>query len=114
MISTKIKEISREYAADLNIRVDYSPTIKPVGINLEDIIKWLKGDRIYDNEDNNVKPLGKISRTYSRTLLWYSILFRIFADGAASEKYLHITEKIKKETKEKLKEFETEWSALLS
>jgi hypothetical protein len=45
-ISTQIKEMSREYSADLNIRVDYNPTIKPVGISLEDILKWLKGKRV--------------------------------------------------------------------
>ncbi|MGD2247272.1 MAG: hypothetical protein PVF58_02625 [Candidatus Methanofastidiosia archaeon] len=44
-ISTQIKEMSREYSADLNIRVDYKPTIKPVGISLEDILKWLKGQK---------------------------------------------------------------------
>ena len=95
-ISTQIKEISREYAADLNIQADYKPTINPVGIKLEDILKWLKGKRVFDTGDNNVKPLQKMSRTYFRDLLRYSILFRIFVDEAASEKYPHITEKIKR------------------
>jgi hypothetical protein len=113
-ICTSIKEFSRECnATDFNIRVDYKQAIKPVGINLEDIIEWLKGRRIYDTGDNKVKPLREISRTYFCTLLRYSILFRIFVDREKSRKYPHITEKIKKEARRKLEEFEIEWSTLL-
>jgi len=112
-ICTSIKEFSREYGvADFNIRVDYAPTIKPVGINLEDIVRWLMDDRVFDTGDNKLKPLKRISRTYFWTLLRYSILLRIFVDREKSRKYPHITEKIKKEAKRKLEEFETEWSTL--
>ncbi|MBU7046895.1 MAG: HD domain-containing protein [Theionarchaea archaeon] len=113
-ISTKMREFSRECGVeDFNIRVDYSPIIKPVGINLEDIVEWLKGDRICDTEDNTVKPLGKIPGTYFRTLLWYSILLRVFVDREKSRKFPHITEKIKREARMNLEEFKTEWSTLL-
>ena len=112
-VSAKIEEFSRECGVeDLNVRVDCTPTIKPVGINLEDIIKWLRGDRIYDTEDNRVKPLGEISKTYFQTLLRYSVFLRIFVDRKKFKKYPHITEKIKKEAREKLKNFELEWSTL--
>ena len=114
-ISSKIKEFSIEFGVeDLNVRMDCAPTIRPVGINLEDIVEWLKGKRIYDTGDNKVKPLGKVSKTYFRTLLWYSILLRIFVDREKSRKYPHISEKIKKEARENLEVFEKERSLVLS
>ncbi len=114
-ISSKIKEFSIERGVeDLNIRVDCTPIIRPVGINLEDIVEWLKGKRIYDTGDNTVKPLGKVSKTYFQALLWYSILLRIFVDREKSRKYPYISEKIKKEARENLEEFENERSLILS
>ena len=113
-ICTRIKEFSSECGAtDFNLRLDYRQTIKPVGINLEDIFKWLKGKRVYDTEDNRIKPLQEMSRTYFRTLLHYSILLRIFVDRKKSKKYPHVIEKIRKKARGELGGLETEWSTLL-
>lgn len=113
-ICTKIEEISRKCdSEDIKIRVDYDPIIRPVGVNLEDIVNWLTTSRIYDTRDNRVKSLEKISRAYFRDLLRYSILLRIFVDREQSGKYPHIVEKIKREAKKEIEELEVEWSTLL-
>jgi len=87
-ISARIEEFSRECdAADFNIRVDHRHIIRPVGVDLEDIINWLTFSRIYDTEDNEVKSIEHVSKAYFRDLLRYSVLFRIFAGGERIKKY---------------------------
>lgn len=109
-ICTQIEEVSKECgAADFNVRMDYSPTIKPVGINFEDILKWLKGKRVYDTEDNKVKSLNNVYKAYFRDLFHYSILFRIFVDRRKTKKYPYMIEKIRKKAKGELEELEKKW-----
>lgn len=113
-ISARIEEFSRECdAADFNIRVDHRHIIRPVGVDLEDIINWLTFSRIYDTEDNEVKSIEHVSKAYFRDLLRYSVLFRIFADRERIKKYPHLVEKIRKKAKEELDGLEKKWWEML-
>lgn len=113
-ISARIREFSRECdAADFNIRVDHRHIVRPVGVDLEDIINWLTFSRIYDTEDNEVKSLEYVSKAYFRDLLRYSVLFRIFADRGGIKKYPRFVEKIRKKAKEELEGLEKKWWEML-
>jgi len=113
-INARIREFCKECgAADFNIRVDFSPTVKPVGISLEDIINWLTFFRIYDTKDNRLKSLEDVSKSYFRDLLHYSILFRIFVDRGKTKKNPYIVEKIRKKAKEELEGLEKKWWKML-
>ena len=67
-------------AKNLEIRVDYRPQIKPIGIELQQIPNWLIQDRIYDPTTGEVKPLKHFCRAYHERLTRYTILFRIYAN----------------------------------
>lgn len=67
-------------AKNLEIRVDYRPLIKPIGIELQEIPNWLLGDRIFDPTTGEVKPLEQFCKAYHEKLRKYTILFRIYAN----------------------------------
>lgn len=78
-----LQELEKELqqlAKSLEIRVDYRPQIKPIGIDLQQIPTWLIQDRIFDPETGGVKPLKHFSRAYHDRLTKYTILFRIYAN----------------------------------
>jgi HD superfamily phosphohydrolase len=69
--------------ANLKIKIDYRPEIRPVGVTLEELDRWLREPRIFDPEDkeNPVKSLNDPAfRHYYRSLRRYVILFRVFAE----------------------------------
>lgn len=73
------KELT-ETAKRLEIRVDYRPEIKPIGIELRQIPEWLIKDKIFNPQTGEVEPLKEFSRAYHEKLTRYTILFRIFAN----------------------------------
>jgi HD superfamily phosphohydrolase len=111
-VCKEIEEFCRESGAeDLNIRLDYRPAIRPVGIRLEDIINWLTSPIIHDTEDKRVKHLKEISEAYFRDLTRYSIIFRIFVDKKESKKHPQVVNKIKKMARKKLKSMDAKWKS---
>ncbi len=101
-VSKRIEEFCKEYGGDLNVKLDYRPAIRPVGIKLDDIIDWLTSPIIYDTRDGKVKPLKEVYKAYFQDLVRYTIVFRIFVDKEKSKKYPHIVDKIKGEAKKEL------------
>jgi len=68
--------------ANLEIKVDYRPEIRPVGVTLEELDKWLREPRIFDSEDEK-DPVKSLSdepafHHYYRSLRRYVILFRVY------------------------------------
>lgn len=107
------KEIAEDGCEDFNIRFDYKPAIKPVGMELNEIINWLRAKRIYDTSDNEVKKLEDIYKSYFRDLIRYSILFRIFVDRKKYKEQPKKIGKIREKAKNILAEFESKWSEML-
>jgi len=109
-VCKRIKELCEEHdAEDFNIRLDYRSAIKPIGINLGEIIKWLTSPIIYDTEDNEVKSLNEIYNAYYRELTRYSIIFRIFVNREKFKKHPSTVKKIKEEAKKELENLDTRW-----
>jgi len=109
-----LKNELNEIAKNLEIRVDFKPEIKPIGISIEEIPTWLLEERIYDPSDGLVKSIRDVSRAYYQKLKQYTILFRIFANRAQLDPstdtkniYRNEKEKIVRVAKEKLSEIET-------
>lgn len=87
LLDTKMEGLLRDLegdlidtAGELNIRVDYKPHVKPIGIELQQIPVWLHQDRIFDPKTGVVRPLKDFSRAYYERLRKYTILFRVYAD----------------------------------
>lgn len=76
----KVEKEVYDMAKNLEIRVDYRPQIKPIGIELQQIPTWLVEDRIFDPTTGEVRPLKHFSRAYHERLRKYTILLRIFAN----------------------------------
>lgn len=104
----------RHGAEGFNVRLDYRPAIRPVGIEPEEVIDWLGSPRIYDTEDGQVKSLKEIYKTYFLDLLRYSVLFRIFVDREKYKTNFDTVNKIKKEAKEELERVDSKWMTFLS
>jgi len=112
------KELN-EIAKNLEIKIDFRPKIRPVGIDLESLREWLLEEIIYDPSDGETKPIIEISRAFHEKLKQYTVLFRIFAnrkqiDPAYDTSHIYINEanKIKKVAEEKIKEIEKEYEKL--
>jgi HD superfamily phosphohydrolase len=104
--------VAKCHAKDFNIRCDYRPSIRPIGIESGEILKWLIKARIYDSMDNKVKTLEEISSAYSDDLGHYTILFRVFADKKKYKDDEHTARKIGDESKERLEELQKKWRRL--
>lgn len=109
----------KESAKNLEIRIDFRPKIRPVGIDLEGLRDWLLEERIYDPSEGETKPLYDISRAYHDKLKHYTILFRIFAnrkqlDPKYDTQNIYNTEKdeICNTAKEKMEEIEKQYEKL--
>ena len=114
-VCERIRELCRKHnAEDLNVRLDFRSAIKPIGISLGEIIRWLSSPIIYDTEDNEVKPLDEIYKSYYRELVRYSIIFRIFVDKEESKGHSNTVKKIKEGAKEELEKLDTKWRKALS
>ncbi|MBU7043891.1 MAG: HD domain-containing protein [Theionarchaea archaeon] len=107
------KIVEEEEITDFNFRYDYRPAIRPVGINLDEIIDWLRSPRIYDTTDNTVTKLEDKYLAYFRDLIRYSILFRIFVDRKKSEEYPHKIERIKEKVEIELDKLEEKWTKMM-
>lgn len=112
------KELT-ELAKNLEIRIDFRPKIRPIGINLESLRNWLMEERIYDPSDGEVKSLHDISTAFHDKLKHYTILFRIFANRKQLDPKYDTTniynseaEKIWKTAKEKMDLIEKEYERL--
>lgn len=79
-ILEKLEVELNEIAENLEIRVDYRPQIKPIGIELQQIGDWLLENRIFDPRTGEVKPLKPFSRAYHERLRKFTILFRVYAN----------------------------------
>jgi len=82
-MSKLLKELESallDIARELNIKVDYRPRVKPIGIEMEQIPIWLEEDRIFDPETGEVKPLKDFCKAYHDKLRKYTILFRVYAN----------------------------------
>lgn len=62
---------------NLKIRVDFKPTIRPIGLDLDEIQRWLRSHEIY-TEDGELKPLKDVSGAYSKELSRYTVILRVF------------------------------------
>ena len=76
----KIEIALMKDAKNLEIRVDYRPGIRSVGIDIEDLPGWINSERIYDPSDGKTKELKDFSSAYQRRLTQYVILFRVYAN----------------------------------
>jgi len=76
----KLKKDILKEAKNLEIRVDYRPGIRPVGINMKDFPVWLEAKNIYDTQKGKITRLKDICLAYHRRLTLYVILFRIYAN----------------------------------
>lgn len=91
---------------NLEIKIDYRPQIKPIGIELKQIPEWLLQDRIYEGT-GKVAPLKEFSRAYHDKLTKYTILFRVFANRKQLKEdkrnvYTSEAKKLRTETEEQL------------
>jgi len=112
------KELT-ELAKNLEIRIDFRPKVRPIGINLESLRNWLMEERIYDPSDGEVKSLHTISTAFHDKLKHYTIIFRIFANRKQLDpKYdtmnvcISEAEKIRKTAQEKMDLIEREYEIL--
>lgn len=64
----------------LEVKVDFSASIRPIGISLPGLLEWLTHDNIYDEEDSQTKNLEDVNRAYFRELTRYQILFYVFGN----------------------------------
>ena len=112
-VSKRIEEFCKECGGDLNVKLDYRPAIRPVGIKLDDIIDWLTSPIIYDTRDGKVKPLKEVYKAYFRDLVRYTIVFRIFVDKEKSKKHPYIVDKIKEEAKKELEKLDKRLEMIL-
>ena len=71
---------------NLKIRVDFRPTIRPIGIDLDEIRKWLRSPVIY-TEEGDLKPLKDVSEAYSKELSRYIVILRVFVDREGHKLY---------------------------
>jgi len=115
----ELKRELNETVGNLEIRIDFRPQIRPVGINIHDVPKWLLGERFYDPSDGEIKPLHDLSRAYHQKLRQYTILFRIFAnrdqlDPAKDTRNVFRSEKntLRRVAEEKLGEIEDLYESL--
>lgn len=76
----KIEKALSEEAKNLEIVVDFRPGIRPVGIEIEDLPKWLTSERLYDPIDGKIKKLKECCAAYHRRLTQYVILFRVYGN----------------------------------
>ncbi len=77
---TELKEELVDSAGDLRIKVDYMPEIRPVGIELRELLEWLTSENIYDEETSSMKNLEDVNKSYFRSLTRYQIIFSIYGD----------------------------------
>jgi HD superfamily phosphohydrolase len=68
------------------LRVDFRPTIRPIGIDLHNIRDWLRSKVIYA-EDGELRSLREISKAYHDELCQYIIILRVFIDRESYETY---------------------------
>jgi len=109
----------KELAKHLEIRIDFRPKIRPVGIDLEKLRNWLLEERIYDPADGEIKSLHEISTAFHDKLKHYTILFRVFANRKQLDPkydtrnvYNSERDKIQKTAKEKIDLIEKEYERL--
>lgn len=76
----ELKKELEQTSGDLRIRVDYMPEIRPVGIELKELLKWLTKENIYDEETSSMKTLEDVNKSYFRSLTRYQIIFSIYGD----------------------------------
>lgn len=115
-----LKNIERELkkeAKTLDIRVDFRPRIRPVGIEIEELRAWMMTERIYDSNDGKLKTLEDVCAAYHRRLTQYLILFRVYANREQLENDPNGTfnserKRIVEVAKEMLEEIEKEYKSL--
>jgi HD superfamily phosphohydrolase len=108
-----------EMAKNLEIRIDFRPRVRPVGIALESLRNWLMEERIYNPEDGKVESLHDVSRAFHDKLKHYTILFRVFANRSQLDpsfdirnKYRTERDKIRQTAEEKLRAIEEQYEKL--
>jgi len=109
----------KESTKHLEIKIDFRPKIRPVGIDLESLRNWLLEERIYDPTDGDIKPLHEISTAFHDKLKHYTILFRILANRKQLDPkydtrnvYRSERDKIQETAKEKMDLIEKEYEKL--
>ena len=108
-----------EMAQDLEIRVDFGPKVRPVGVNLEELSNWLLEERFYDPTEGKAMPLHEISQVFHYALQHYTVLFRIFVSKEqldpnfdTQNKFRSLAQKIHKEASERIKKIEEQYERL--
>ena len=88
--------VNRELGFEnMNIKIDFKPTILPIRIDLKEIRDWLRSNMIY-TEDGNLKSLKDVSGAYYEELSQYIIILRIYIDRKSYKAHENtINEKIK-------------------
>jgi HD superfamily phosphohydrolase len=76
----KIEKALEKETKNLEIKVDFRPGIRPVGIEIEELPTWLTSERLYDPSDGKTKKLKDCCAAYQRRLTQYVILFRVYAN----------------------------------
>jgi HD superfamily phosphohydrolase len=117
-----LEELRRELnelAEHLEIRIDFRPKIRPVGIDLDRLSSWLMEERIYDPESGEAKTLYEVSRAFHDSLKHYTILFRVYANRLQLDPTFDTTnlyrserDQIVKTAKEKIKSIEDQYDKL--
>lgn len=81
--NTELKALAdelEETSEDLDIRVDYLPKIRPIGIDLRGLLAWLTNDNVYDEDTQETRNLDDVNKAYYRVLTRYQIIFSVYGD----------------------------------
>jgi len=113
----RIRRTLKNEAKNLDIRVDFRPGIRAVGIEIEELPTWLMTERIYDKSDGKLKTLEDVCAAYHRRLTQYMILFRVYANREQLKNdptgiYNSESKRVAKVAKDMLNEIEKEYKSL--
>jgi HD superfamily phosphohydrolase len=109
----KLKRSLEESCRDVRLRVDCRAEIRPIGVDLTNLLSLLEAPMIVDEEEGKAISLREFSDASYRTLSRYQIVFHIFADRkkTLSGKYDGMLSKVKREAEAELSRIEAEEEA---